>query len=333
MRIAVDAMGTDLAPTTEVEGAIGALRQLGPDLEILLIGDRDQIEAEIGRHEDVPHDRLSIVHASERVSASDSPSAVLRKKPDSSIVVGLKLHGSGEADAFLSAGSTGAVMAGSLFILKRLEGVDRPTVGTTIPTASGPLLMLDAGTNVDCKPQHLVQFAHLGKIYAQDLMKSENPRIGLLSVGSEPEKGDETTLATHALLRDEPSLNFIGNVEGRDVITGGFEVLVCDGFVGNVLLKFYEAAAGFLMGTVGRALKEQQARVDLSDLMKTFDWAEYGGAPLLGVNGVSIICHGHSPPAAIQNGIREAYNAVRSDLIAHMRRELAATTQPSEETT
>lgn len=322
MRIVLDAMGTDHAPSAEVEGAIGALQELGPELEVVLVGDEAVIAAELARHPDAPADRLHVRHAPERVSAADAPASVLRRKPESSIVVGLRMVQAGEAQAFVSAGSTGAVMATSLFTLRPLPGLDRPAVGTVVPTASGSCLMLDAGANVDCKPHHLRQFAHLGHIYAQDLMGVPRPRIGLLNIGEEPEKGDEVTVETHRLLAGDDRLNFVGNVEGRDIILGACDVLVCDGFVGNVLLKFYESVAQFIIGLLKKELRNSGESLDLDEVFRVLDYAETGGAPLLGVGGISIICHGESSPRAIRNAIRVAARAASSDMVTHIAREL-----------
>lgn len=330
MRIVLDAMGTDESPATEVAGAVEALRQMDSGLEILLVGDEERIRTELEAHGDVPRDRLRVVHAPERVLPTDSPAAVVRRKPQSSIVVGLKLQKEGEADAFVSGGSTGAVMAASLFILRTLPGVDRPAIGTLLPTAKGATLMLDAGANVDCKPHHLVQFAHLGHIYAQDLMGRESPRVGLLNIGEEPGKGDELAVAAHELLAEDTGLNFVGNVEGREIIRGDVDVIVCDGFVGNALLKFYESVAEFIIHLLREELEQTETELDLDEVFRVLDYAEYGGAPLLGVNGVSIICHGQSPPKAIRNAIQVAAQAVRSSMVRHIARELA--TAASEET-
>lgn len=331
MRIALDAMGTDQAPAIEVAGAVGALKELESDIEIILVGDREQIETEFERHADVPLDRLHIHHAPDRVTASDPPASVLRRKPDSSIVVGLKLHKEGKADAFISAGSTGAVMATSLFTLRPLPGVDRPAIGTVLPTASLPCLMLDAGANVDCKPQHLVQFAHLGKVYARDLMRRAEPRVALLNIGEEPEKGNELTIEAHRLLAAEEGLNFIGNVEGRDLIRGVCDVVVCDGFVGNVLLKFYESVAEFIIGLLTEKLGPAKKTMDLEGVFTVLDYAEYGGAPLLGVDGVSVICHGGSPPKAIRNAVGVAARSVRAGMVRHVDRELPGRKRSAEE--
>lgn len=317
MRIALDAMGTDRAPAPEVAGAIEALRASASDAEVILVGDEKVVRAEIARHEDVP-EGLRVLHAPDRVTASDAPASVLRRKPDSSIVVGLKLQTTGEADAFVSAGSTGAVMAASLFTLRPLKGVDRPPVGTMLPTAKDLCLLLDAGANVGCKPQHLVQFAHLGSVYARDAMGRSQPRVGLLNIGEERGKGNELTIEAHELLLGQSGLNFIGNVEGRDIVRGECDVIVCDGFVGNILLKFYESVAGYILGMLRDELDaSENANVDLERVFRVLDYAEYGGAPLLGLGGVSIICHGGSPPKAIRNALSVAARAVRSGLVQH----------------
>lgn len=323
MRIALDAMGTDHAPSAEVAGAIGALQHLESDCEVVLVGDRTTLDAELSRHPEAPTGRLHIHHAADRVTASDPPASVLRRKPESSIVVGLKLVKSGEADAFVSAGSTGAVMATSLFTLRPVPGVDRPAIGTILPTARTPCLLVDAGANVDCKPHHLLQFAHLGNVYAKDMLGIERPRVALLSIGEEPEKGDELTLEAHRLLAAAGTLNFVGNVEGRDIIRGACDVVVCDGFVGNVLLKFYESVAGFIIGLLKKELRHSHEELNLDEVFRVLDYAEYGGAPLLGVGGVSIICHGGSSARAIQNALGVAARAVRSGMVAHIARDVA----------
>ena len=329
MRIILDAMGTDHAPRSEVVGALEALKELDSDVEIVLVGDRETIEAEFRQHDKIP-DRLSIHHAPNRVTPEESPSKVIRRNPESSLVVGLKLHGDGAGHAFVSAGSTGAIMATSLFTLRPLPGVDRPSVATTLPSSGAPVLLLDAGANVDCKPHHLVQFAHLGNIYAQDMMGRPDPRIALLNIGEEPGKGDELTSETHRLLSREAGLNFVGNVEGRDIINGVCDVVVCDGFVGNVLLKFYESVAQFIIGLV-EAEREGKAEdgLDLDRAFRVLDYAETGGAPLLGVGGVSVICHGKSTPKAIRNALVLAAKAVSSDMVRHSAQEVALALGPS----
>jgi phosphate acyltransferase len=321
VRIALDVMGTDTAPATEIAGAVEALRA-SRDLVLLLVGDEGAIEAALSDVDPSLRDRIELVHAPERIAPGEAPASAVRRRPDSSIVRGVKLQKEGRADAFVSAGSTGAVMAASLILLRPLPGVARPAVGALLPTSGSPTLMLDAGANIDCKPQHLLQFGLLGSIYAQDLMGVDRPRVGLLNIGEEPEKGDELALEAHSLLR-ESSLHFIGNVEGRDIIRGVCDVLVCDGFVGNVLLKFYESVAAFTIGLLSREIDRVGVDLDLHEVFRVLDYSEYGGAPLLGVNGVTVICHGHSPPKAIRNAIEVATQTVSSRMVEHIARELA----------
>ena len=323
MRIALDAMGTDLAPGPEVAGAIEALAAYhDDDVEIILVGDEDVIGAELAKHESVP-DGIRVHHAPDRVTAEDSPASVVRRKQESSIVVGLRLHKEGHADAFVSAGPTGAVMASSLFTLRPLPGVNRPPVGALLPTARDLCLLLDAGANIGCKPHHLVQFAHLGSVYVRHAMGRANPRVGLLNIGEEPGKGDELSVEAYELLNAEEGIDFIGNIEGRDIVRGECDVIVCDGFVGNILLKFYESVAGYIVDLLRTELDSvEDRRVDLDHVFRILDYAEYGGAPLLGLAGVSIICHGGSPPKAIHNALAVAARAVRGELVRHSEEDL-----------
>jgi phosphate acyltransferase len=315
-------MGTDRHPAVEVEGAVQALRELPGDVELLLVGDRARIETELARHD---HDasRLRVIHAPDRIEPGEPAVSAARRKPTSSIVVGLKLQKSGEADAFVSAGSTGAVMAASVFHFRPIPGVDRPAVGTILPTTVQPSLLIDAGANVDCRPHQLLQFARLGSIYVEDVWQRPNPRVGLLNIGEEPEKGDELTVETYRLL-SESDLNFVGNIEGRDVIRGTCDVLVADGFVGNVLLKFYESIMAFMHGMLTTELAQNPAAsLDIDRLFAGFDYTDYGGAPLLGVNGVTIICHGGSPPRAVSSAIRMARQCVEMGVVGHIARAVA----------
>ena len=322
MRIALDAMGTDHAPRSEVAGAIEALRVLESDVEIILVGDESVIRAEFERHEDISS-RLTVHHAPDRVTVDDPPASVIRRKPDSSMVVGLRMQKEGRADAFVSAGSTGAVMASSLFTLRPLPGVERPPVGAIIPTASELCILLDAGANIGCKPNHLVQFAHLGSVYARDTMGRETPRVGLLNIGEEPGKGDELSIASYALLTKEKGIHFVGNIEGRDIVAGKCDVIVCDGFIGNILLKFYESVATYIIDLLRVELdKVKDPKVNLDDVFRVIDYAEYGGAPLLGLGGVSIACHGGSPPKAIRSALTMAARAVRAGLVEHSAEDL-----------
>lgn len=322
-------MGTDTAPAAEVAGAVSALETLPEDVEIVLVGDEASIREELAKHQGGASPRLSVLHAPDRVTAADPPASVHRRKPESSIVRGLKLQKDGGADAFVSAGNTGAVMAASLFILRPLPGVARPAIGALLPTAQQPCLLLDAGANVDCKPQHLVQFAHLGNVYAKDILGRARPRVALLNIGEEPEKGDELSVETHRLLSAEADLDFIGNVEGRDIIQGVCDVVVADGFVANVLLKFYESVAEFIIGLLCKQADLAVDGPELAEVFRVLDYSEYGGAPLLGVGGVSIICHGESSPKAIRNALGVAARAVTSGMVRHTARELSA--PPNEE--
>lgn len=320
MQIALDAMGTDSAPAVEVAGAVDAIRA-NDDLRVLLVGDESMLGDSLKEHR--PANRIGIIHAPDRITSDDAPASALRRRPRSSIGVGLALQKQGKADAFVSAGPTGAVMAGSLLVLRSMAGVDRPTVGTLLPTSRGPTLLVDSGANIECKPNHLLQFARLGAIYMQDLLGVAHPRIGLLNVGTEPTKGPEMVLEAHRLLA-QSNLRFVGNVEGRDIIRHPCDVLVCDGFAGNVLLKFYESVAGFLVDKLRSRLDPERVDASIDEVFRMFDYTEHGGAPLLGVNGVSIICHGGSPPKAISAAIRVAARAVRSGMVGHMARDLAS---------
>jgi glycerol-3-phosphate acyltransferase PlsX len=324
VRIALDAMGTDTAPLSEIEGAVEALRKPDSEVEVILVGDQEAIRAELSKYSGYAAERLSVVHAPERIVPGESPAQAVRKKSQSSIAVGVKLQKEGRADAFVSGGSTGAVMAASVLFLRPLPGVDRPAIGTVLPTSGEPTLLLDAGANVDCKPHHLRQFAELGRIYAQDLMSVRDPRVGLLNIGGEPEKGNELTVEAHKLLA-EADFNFVGNIEGGEIIRAKCDVLVCDGFDGNLILKFYESVAEFIMGLFKREMVAQEVQhLDLRRVFKDLDYAEYGGAPLLGVNGVTIITHGSAPPKAITSAIEVAAQTVRSSMVAHMAAALAA---------
>jgi glycerol-3-phosphate acyltransferase PlsX len=263
---------------------------------------------------------------------TDKPSAVLRAKANSSMAVGLRLQATGDSDAFVSAGNTGAQMAASAFLLGRHAGLARPAIGTLFPTARKPVVVLDSGANVDCSAEELVQFARIGAVYAEDMLGRAAPSVGLLSIGEEPEKGNAAVKEAHQLLAREPGLNFLGNVEGRDIPVGAcdrgpIDVVVCDGFVGNVLLKFYESLAPTLMQVFARAFHAE--REAMAEAFRDLDYSEYGGAPLLGVKGVSIISHGKSDARAIKNAIGVAVRAVDSQMSEHVGRRLASSAAPA----
>lgn len=322
-RIALDAMGGDRAPGAPIEAAVASLEEGNGDLEILLVGDPERLEAALSERRSRPPG-LEIVPASQFIAMDEPPVRAVRSKPDNSIRVGLQLQRDGDADAFVSAGSTGAIMAASVLTLGLVPGVDRPAVGAVLPTSGRPVLAIDVGANVACRPGHLHQFAHLGSIYLTDLDPERGaPRVGLLNVGEEPEKGDDVLVETHRLLREDPDLHFVGNVEGHRVIEGACDVLVCDGLVGNVLLKFYESLAGFVVELVDRALS---GRTDpgLERVLRLLDYTEHGGAPLLGVNGVVVISHGSSPPRALRSALGVARRSVEAEVLKDLARDVKA---------
>jgi glycerol-3-phosphate acyltransferase PlsX len=321
-RIALDAMGGDFAPRATVEGALLALAELDPAHSIQLVGQTAVVEAQLRALLDgalsshaAHRDRLSIVEAPDVIEMTDKPSAAVRGKPNSSMAVGLRLQSEGQSDAFVSAGSTGAQMAASMVLLRLHAGLNRPAIVTLFPSARQTVAVLDSGANVDCSPDELVQFARLGSAYAQCVLGRDNPAVALLSIGEEPEKGNAVTKETHQLLQ-RAGLNFVGNVEGRDLPAGGTEhhavdVVVCDGFVGNVVLKFYEAIAPLMIETLRKAGVDSR---QLEEGLRHLDYSEHGGAPLLGVKGVSIIAHGKSSPRAIKNALKVAAQAVTSGM-------------------
>lgn len=327
MKIAVDAMGGDNAPHAIVAGAVHAAREYG--VGIILVGIEQSIRAELEKHPFAKSLPIEIRNATQVVDMLDSPATVFRRKKDSSIRVANDLVKSGEAVAVISAGHTGAAMATSLFVLGPLEGVERPAIATFMPTLKGTCIVLDVGANVDCKPNHLLQFAVMGEVFAKYLLKNPNPRVGLLSIGEEATKGNELTREAFKLLT-ETQLNFIGNVEGKDVMSGNADVVVCDGFIGNVVLKISEAVAE----TVGHMIRENigeniirklgylMMRPAFRALKRRIDYAEYGGAPLLGINGISIISHGRSTGRAITNAIRVATEFAKSDLNRHIHEDI-----------
>lgn len=342
MKIAVDAMGGDHAPEVVVTGAVAAARDLG--VEILLAGPRARVEGELARHRSVPGG-ISIIDAPEVIEMHESPAMAIRRKKQASIVVAMEQVRDGHADAVVSAGHTGAAMGAALLRLGRIPGVDRPAIAAVLPTlAAHPVVLLDVGANVDCRPHHLLQFAMMGTVYARQVLGISAPHVGVLSNGAEEGKGSELTLRTTALLR-ETGLNFVGNVEARDVFSGAADVVVCDGFVGNVVLKFGEGLAVAIRDIVKSEFRGLRGRLlllylaplasKMRRLYRRIDYREYGGAPLLGIEGVCIIAHGSSNARAIRNAIRAAVEAVRHGFVDEMRAQMprgsetAATLNPA----
>jgi glycerol-3-phosphate acyltransferase PlsX len=310
--IAVDAMGGDHAPKAEVEGAIQAVRSL--PVRVILVGREEVVRRELNEHPGWGELPIDIRHASEVVTMDDSAARAVRSKRDSSIRVASRLVREGAAHGVVSAGNTGAVMATAKLVQGMVPGVDRPALASAFPTVKGkPVVVVDVGANVDCQPRMLAQFAVMGDIYSRVIFHTQNPRVGLLSIGEEEHKGNELTRAATPMLKSL-SINFVGNVEGRDLYTGETDVIVCDGFVGNVALKVSEGLVDVIKHMLQESLKETitrqigyvLARSAFADFKKRVDYSEFGGAPLLGVKGVCIICHGRSNPKAIKNAIRVA---------------------------
>ncbi|MBP6928645.1 MAG: phosphate acyltransferase PlsX [Caldisericia bacterium] len=320
MRISLDAMGGDHAPKEIISGAI--LARSSMELDITLIGDKTAIEEEL-KIQKSPF-MFPVVHTTEVVTMNDHPSEVLRTKKDASIFVATRLVAEGRCDAIVSAGSTGAQLAAAIFILGRVRGIERPGVATPVPQVNGKLAMMcDGGAVSDCKPNNLLEFAQMSSAYCQNVMGIDNPRVALLNIGEEPEKGSELTQATHKLLL-KSGLNFIGNIEGKDVLKGNADAIITDGFTGNVILKAIEGIASDVMGLVKKAAKTSLSSKmggllllpAIGNIRKMMDYSEYGGAPLLGVNGISIICHGRSNGKAISSAIRQAVNCCNAQLIS-----------------
>ncbi|MDO8427378.1 MAG: phosphate acyltransferase PlsX [Deltaproteobacteria bacterium] len=326
MKIAVDAMGGDYAPAVVVEGAIQAAAEL--NIPIVLVGDKDRVGEELRKHR-CSDPNISIRHTSEVVGMDESPAQAIRKKKDSSLKVCFDLVKSGEASAVVSAGNSGAAMAAGIFLFKRIKGVERPAIAVSVPTMKSPAVLLDVGGNVDCKPIHLLQFAVMGEVYARYVLKEDRPRVGLLSNGEEEAKGNELTRETNALIK-KTSLNYIGYVEGRDIYRGDVDVVVADGFVGNVVLKLSEGLVeavttmlkNEIMASLPSKIGYMLARGAFQKLKKKIDYAEYGGAPLLGIDGICIISHGRSNPKAMKNAIFRAYEYAKGRVNAHVMEEI-----------
>lgn len=317
IKLAVDAMGGDHAPDVIIQGALTAIDTLG--VELLLVGDETILNSY-----SLNNKHLKIVHASESISMDESPLDAYKKKKDSSIHVGLNLVKNKQADGFVSAGNTGAVMSCSLFILGRIPGVDRPALASLIPTKKGHALMLDMGSNVDSKPIHLEQYAMMGHYFSSQVLHVDAPKVGLINIGEEEEKGNQLTQQVFEALKSS-SLNFVGNIEGKDLLYHKADVIVCDGFVGNTLLKFGEGLVEFILSEIKQGVDQASVFAKIGGLLlkpvfktlkKKIDYEEYGGAPLLGINGVSVVAHGKSKEKAIVNAIRIAKESVETEMIS-----------------
>ncbi len=329
MKIAVDAMGGDYAPEEVVLGSIEAVKSY--DFDVVLVGDRNKIEEVLKKYGAKENERLSIAHASQVIDMGEHPAKAVRKKKDASIVVAARLVKEGTCSAVVAPGSTGAAVAAALFELGRIKGIERPSIATPIPSEKGITVLLDSGANSNSKPKHLVEGAIMGSHYAKYILGIDTPVVGLLNIGEESSKGNDLSQATYPLLKKLKTISFYGNVEGRDIPKGTVDVVVCDGFVGNVMLKFGEGLAMFIIRLVKDTIKDSGfiARLGalavypaLRSLKKRLDFTEYGGAPLLGVNGSFIICHGSSKAKAIKNAIRVAGGLAEEDVVGKIRKSI-----------
>ena len=331
MKIALDALGGDRGIPVNVQGAIQACREW-PDLEVALVGDEAAIKREIHNGGGTNIKSLSIIHTASMVGMHEPPVDACRSKPDASIMISARLLAERKVDGIVSAGNSGATMTASLFHLRRLEGISRPAIVTVLPTLTGQCVLLDVGANVDCKPKHLLQFAVMGSVYSQTIFKLTNPKVGLLSIGEEEGKGNDLTSETHHLLKNS-GLNYVGNIEGRDIPLGKADVIVCDGFVGNIVLKFGEGLSHAIIKLIKNEIKGHPLaflggillRKAFKNMKKKVDPSEYGGAPLLGVRGISIVCHGGSDAVAIKNALRVASELIRDNINMHIQNQLKNT--------
>ncbi|NLY11536.1 MAG: phosphate acyltransferase PlsX [Firmicutes bacterium] len=318
MRIAVDAFGGDYAPEEIVKGALEAASMY--DITIKLVGDEKRLAALIANQKG--NDRIEIVHAPDQIGMDEAPVEAVRSKPNSSLVKAARLVREKEAEAMVSAGNTGASMAASLLGMGRIKGVERPAITSLMPTLKGVSLVVDVGANVDCRPKQLYQFALMGSVYAERVLGKSNPKVGLLNIGEEPTKGNETAQEAYEML-SKSQINFIGNIEGRDIPSGDVDVVVCDGFVGNIVLKFAEGLGTALFSmlkteflrNIPSKLAALTLKPGLTRIKKKMDYTEYGGAPLLGVKGIAIIAHGSSNAKAIRNAIRVAKEATENQVV------------------
>ena len=310
VKVVVDAMGGDLAPVEPVKAAVEAVKER-KDILVILTGQEEVIHSELKKYQDYPTDRIQVVNATEVIETAEPPVFAIRKKKDSSIVVGLKMVKEQKADAFVSSGSTGAVLVGGQVLVGRSKGVERPPLAPLIPTAKGVSLLIDCGANVDARPSHLVQFAKMGSIYMEHVVGIKNPRVAIVNNGAEEEKGNALVKETFPLLKEAEGINFIGSIEARDIPKGDADVIVCEAFTGNVILKLYEGLSSTLIGVIKKGLMSTLkskigaalALPALKNTLKSFDATEYGGAPLLGLNGLVVKTHGSSKAKEITNSV------------------------------
>ncbi|MEE3420294.1 MAG: phosphate acyltransferase PlsX [Lachnospiraceae bacterium] len=331
LKIALDAMGGDKAPACDVEGAVKALKE-HDNLKMILLGDETAIKSELAKFSGYPEDRLEVVHCSEKIEMAEPPVAAISSKQDSSIVKGMRMVRKGEADAFISAGSTGAILVGGQVLVGRLKGVERPPLGALMPTEKGMTLLIDCGANVDARPSWLLQFAEMGSIYVENVLKIRRPRVAIVNIGAEEEKGNTLVKETFPLLKEDKAINFIGSIEARDIPAGGADVIVTDAFSGNLILKMYEGTANTIYRVAKKGLKSSVlgmiggaiAMKPLKKSLRAFDSKKYGGAPLLGLRGLVVKAHGSSDGDAIAVAINQCLDFYRQDINGKIKERMEA---------
>lgn len=327
LKIALDAMGGDNAPEAIIKGAVMSLEN--PKIELILVGKEDIINEELKKH-DFDEKRISVVNATEIITNEDTPTSAIKNKKDSSIVVGLNMVKRKECDGFVSAGNTGALLTGATVIVGRIKGIDRPALGTNFPNNNGFSFLLDVGANVDAKPNYLLQFAKMGSVYMNTIMGIESPKVGLINIGAEAEKGNSLTKEVYGLLKEDTTINFLGNIEPRDIPKGEADVLVCDAFVGNVIIKLAEGLMGMMLGKIkSEMMKKMQYKIGAAlsggafkEIKKSFDYDDLGGAPFIGLNSLVVKAHGSSNERAIKGAINQCFLANQNDLVGKLKEKL-----------
>ena len=337
IQVAVDAMGGDYAPVEMVAGAVAAVKEK-EQIHVILVGRQEDIQTELAGKE-YPKDRISVVHASEVIETGEPPVHAIRQKKDSSIVVGMNMVKAGEADAFVSAGSSGAILVGGQVIVGRIRGVERPPLAPLIPTETGVSLLIDCGANVDARPSHLVQFARMGAIYMEHVVGIKNPRVAIVNIGAEEEKGNALVKETFPLLKECTDINFTGSIEAREIPHGGADVIVCEAFTGNVILKLYEGVGATLLSKVKAGMMTSLrskigallVKPALKETLKSFDASQYGGAPLLGLKGLVVKTHGNSKALEVKNSIIQCVTFKEQDINGKIQESLGTAKEPQTE--
>ncbi|MBE5890279.1 MAG: phosphate acyltransferase PlsX [Lachnospiraceae bacterium] len=336
IRVCIDAMGGDNAPAAPVQGAVDAVK-LRNDIKVVLVGQEDVIQAELSKYE-YPSEQIEIVNATEIIEMAEHPVNAIRTKKDSSMVVGMKMVRDRQADAFISAGSSGAILVGGQTIVGRIKGVKRPPLAPLIPTENGVSLLIDCGANVDARPEHLVTFAKMGSIYMEHIVGIKNPRVAIVNIGTEEEKGNNLVKETYPMLKECDTINFVGSIESREIPHGGADVIVCEAFTGNVILKLYEGLSqtlisvikGGLMSTLKSKIGAALALPALKKTIKSFDASTYGGAPLLGLNGLVVKTHGNSKNTEIKNAIFQCISFSENRINEKIKEQLAVESSTEE---